>query len=518
MPRTPKQRKNANAPVAASGPGLITEQELEARLWQAANSLRGPIDPSDYKAYIFPLLFFKRISDTWEWEHTKALEDFKGNEELANLPENYRFQLPEGCRWKDLLIAAQQDNIGVSLQLMLDRIQQANPETLTGIFGDVAWGNKEKLPENALIGVINAFSSLRLDPETVPYDLLGNAYEYLLKQFADASGKKAGEFFTPRAVVQLLTRIVDPQAGESIYDPACGSGGILVEAVNEVRASGGDVRTLHIYGQEVSLTTSAIARMNLYIHDIEDFKIVRGDSLRDPKFKTKGQLAKFDVVIANPPFSLSPWGHDLWKDDPWGRTICGLPPAGTGDFAWIQHMVSSMTPTTGRVGVVMPHGALFRAGAEKEIRKCLIQKRLLDAVIGLPPNLFYSTSIPACLLIFRHEPVLARQGKVLFIDGSKQFVKGKNQNSMSSDHVAALIAAYADYEANIEAGNVPAVLATVDELEANEWDLSIGRYLRTDIADTITVTDALHLLGLAQAELHSAEANLELRLKSAGYA
>ncbi|MHB8719245.1 MAG: type I restriction-modification system subunit M [Candidatus Dormibacteria bacterium] len=514
MARAPRKAKAA---ISSTANGAVTEQGLEARLWEAANSLRGPVDPSDFKAYIFPLLFFKRMSDTWEWEHTRALADFTDDEELASLPENYRFQLPAGCHWKDLLVAAQQDNVGVALQGMLDRIQQANPETLTGIFGDVAWGNKEKLPENALIGVINAFSRLRLDPEAVPHDLLGNAYEYLLKQFADASGKKAGEFFTPRAVVQLLTRIVNPQAGESVYDPACGSGGILVEAVNEVRASGGDVRTLHIFGQEISLTTSAIARMNLYIHDIEDFKIVRGDTLRDPKFKTKGQLAKFDVVIANPPFSLSPWGHDLWKDDPWGRAICGLPPASSGDFAWIEHMVASMKPTSGRVGVIMPHGVLFRGGAEKDIRKCLIEEGYLDAVIGLPPNLFYSTSIPACLLIFRHTPVLARHGKVLFIDGSKQFVKGRNQNSMSTSDVNALVHAYADFAANLLTKSVPATLVTREELKANDFDLNIGRYVRVDAVEGVTVDAALQALRTAQRDLRLAEAALKERLEAAGY-
>jgi type I restriction enzyme M protein len=511
MARTPR-KKAAISASASNGP--VKEQGLEARLWEAANSLRGPVDPSDFKAYIFPLLFFKRMSDTREWEHKKALVDFNGNEELAGLPENYRFQLPDGSRWKDLLIASQQDNVGVALQLMLDRIQQANPETLTGIFGDVAWGNKEKLPENALVGVINAFNSLRLDPEAVPHDLLGNAYEYLLKQFADASGKKAGEFFTPRAVVQLLTRIVDPQASESIYDPACGSGGILVEAVNEVRASGGDVRTLRIFGQEVSLTTSAIARMNLYIHDIEDFKIVRGDSLRDPKFKTKGQLAKFDVVIANPPFSLSPWGHDLWKDDPWGRAICGLPPASTGDFAWVQHMVSSMTPTTGRVGVVMPHGALFRGGAEKEIRRCLIQKGLLDAVIGLPRNLFYNTSIPACILVFRHQPIRQREGSVLFIDASAAFVKGKNQNTMSATNVDEIARAYSG---SGDAGAIPACVVTHATLAANDWDLGISQYLETETEDTVSVAEALTALRCAQSELRIAERELGDRLEAAGY-
>lgn len=508
-------RPAASEGAATSGP--LTAQDLEARLWDAANSLRGPVDPSDFKAYIFPLLFFKRISDTWQWEHQRALADFDGNDELALLPDNFRFQLPDGCRWQDLVQATQLDNVGVALQEMLDRIQQANPETLTGIFGDVPWGNKEKLPEHSLIGVINAFSRLKLDPESVPHDILGNAYEYLLKQFADVSGKKAGEFFTPRAVVRLLTRIVDPQAGESVYDPACGSGGILVEAVNEVRESGGDVRTLRLYGQEVNLTTSAIARMNLFLHDIEDFKIVRGDTLRDPKFKANGQLAKFDVVIANPPFSLSPWGYDSWRDDPWGRALCGLPPSSTGDFAWIQHMVSSMRPKTGRVGVVMPHGALFRAGAERDIRRCLIETGLLEAVIGLPPNLFYSTTIEACLLIFRNAIAPSRRGAVLFVDGSGEFVKGRKQNSLADEHVERILEAY---QAGTHGGETPVPYAVVpmEAIAANEWDLSLTKYMAGDRADAESAAVVVARLNEALASFHDAEQALAARLKAAGYA
>jgi type I restriction enzyme M protein len=274
-------------------------------------------------------------------------------------------------------------------------VQQANPETLAGIFGDVAWGNKEKLPEPSLLALLDAFGTLDLSPSKVGNDVLGAAYEYLLKQFADASGQKAGEFFTPRAVVRLLTKLLEPKPTDSVYDPACGSGGMLVEAANEVLEAGGSLAQMRFYGQEVNLTTAAIARMNLYLHDVEDSKVLRGDALRDPKFRdVNGRLQRFDIVIANPPFSLKNWGADTWANDPWGRAACGVPPAGTGDLAWVQHMVASMKPGTGRLGVVMPHGVLFRGGVEGRIRQCLIEKDQLDAVIGLPANLFYSTSHP----------------------------------------------------------------------------------------------------------------------------
>ena len=250
---------------------------------------------------------------------------------------------------------------------------------------------------------------MRLDPDHVSGDLLGNAYEYLLREFAEASGKKAGEFFTPRHVVHLLVKILDPQPGDEVVDPACGSGGMLVETVNAVRAAGGNPDSLRLHGQEINLTTSAIAKMNLYLHGLEDFEIRRGDTFRDPKFTERGRLRKFDVVIANPPFSLQNWGASAWANDPWGRVLCAVPPAKNGDYAWIQHMIASMKDDTGRVGVVMPHGVLFRGGKEGEIRRCLLEKDLLEAVIGLPNNLFYSTSIPVCLLIWRKTKAAERR-------------------------------------------------------------------------------------------------------------
>ncbi len=500
--------------IATSG---FTQQDLESRLWAAANSLRGPVDPSDFKAYIFPLLFYKRINDTWDTEHAEAVAKW-GDDLDAEIEADYhRFTIPDGCHWADLRRA--HENVGVALQKILDRIQQANPDTLAGIFGDVAWGNKDKLPEHALLDLIDAFGSLDLSPDKVGHDVLGAAYEYLLKQFADESGKKAGEFFTPRAVVRLLTRILDPQPTDSIYDPACGSGGMLVEAANEVIDSGGSLRQMRIYGQEVNLTTAAIARMNLYIHDIEDAKVLRGDTLRQPKFlDEKGRLEKFDIVIANPPFSLKSWGGENWAADPWGRAFCGVPPSGKADFAWVQHMVAHMHPKGGRVGVVMPHGVLFRSGAEAKIRQCLIEKDQLEAVIGLPANLFYSTSIPACLLIFRAAKPEERKGAVLIIDGAARFTKGRNQNQMDDTDIDAITQAYTAGEDPDGDGGVQVRLVPHAEIAENGWDLNIGRYLKTAAADTLDVATALEQLAEAQAALRDAEERLAERLKAAGYA
>ena len=495
----------------------LIRQELETRLWAAANSLRGPVDPSDFKAYIFPLLFFKRVSDTWDDEHARAAADF-GKDLTAEVEADYhRFQLPAGCHWSDL--RRLHENVGVGLQNILDRIQGANPETLAGIFGDVQWASKEKLPEHALLNLVSAFDGMDLRPTNVGHDVLGAAYEYLLKQFADESGKKAGEFFTPRSVVRLLSMILAPQPGDTVYDPAVGSGGMLVEAANEVVASGGSVNTMRFYGQEVNLTTSAIARMNLFLHDIEDARVLRGDTLREPKFlDARGRLERFDVVITNPPFSLKNWGADVWAHDPWSRPSCGVPPASNGDFAWVQHMLASMRAETGRVGVVMPHGVLFRGAAEGAIRECLIRGDLLEAVIGLPANLFYSTSIPACLLIFRTTKPAERRGHVLFVDGSKRFTKGRNQNAMRDEDVEALLAGYRSGTDPDGDGGAGVRLVPREEIETNGWDLNIGRYIKGAAADVVDVATALAELREAQAALRDAEARLDERLAEAGLA
>jgi type I restriction enzyme M protein len=270
-------------------------------------------------------------------------------------------------------------------------IEKANPETLYGIFGDAQWTNKERLSDSLLRDLIEHFSRIDLGNQAAQADVLGQSYEYLIKKFADATNKKAGEFYTPRSVVRLMVNILDPREGESIYDPACGTGGMLLEAIHHVKENHGDDRTLwgKRFGQEKNLTTSAIARMNLFLHGAADFQIVRGDTLRNPAFFLGDNLATFDCVIANPPFSLEKWGEEVWASDPYGRNFAGMPPAKSGDYAWVQHMIKSMAPKTGRMAVVLPHGALFRMGAEGKIRTKLLGMDALEAVIGLGPNLFY---------------------------------------------------------------------------------------------------------------------------------
>lgn len=493
----------------------LTQGQLESTLWAAANALRGPVDPGDFKAYVFPVLFFKWISDNWDWQHQRALADW--GDELTDDIEYSDYQpfvVPDGCHWAD--VHGTTKNLGAKVADALSRIEMANPDTLGGVFGDVNWANTDRLPESALAALLDAFHGVILNPDQVRGDMLGAAYEYLLREFAEASGKKAGEFFTPRHVVHLLVKILDPKPGESIVDPACGSGGMLVETAHAVEEAGGDPRSLFLHGQEVNLTTSAIARMNLFLHGLEDFDIKRGDTFRNPRFVSKGKLQKFDVVIANPPFSLRNWGAETWKKDPYGRAFCGMPPAGNADYAWLQHMVASMKPGTGRVGVVMPHGVLFRKD-EAKIRQCFLESDLLEAVIGLPNNLFYSTTIPVCLLIFRSEKPAERRNKVLFGDATAKSRSGKNQNVMTDDDIRVIHTAYAEGEDVDGEEGLHLRLVDMSEVEAKGWDLNVGRYIQTSATAEVDVETALTTYLESREVLRAAEEILDERLKGAGF-
>ena len=491
-----------------------TLEELEAHLWEAANILRGPVDAADFKTYIFPLLFFKRISDVYDEEVEAALAASGGDAAFAHFPENHRFQVPEGCHWADVRKVT--TDVGAALQRAIREIEQANPGTLFGIFGDAAWANKDRLSDKLLIDLLEHFAEIPLSLKEVTSDALGDAYEYLIKQFADKANKKAGEFYTPRPVVKLMARLLAPRAGESIYDPACGTGGMLLAAVAHVRESGGDPRSLlgRLYGQEKNLTTSAIARMNLLLHDIEEFQVARGDTLREPKFLEGDALMQFDCVIANPPFSLEKWGVDEWEADPFKRNLAGTPPQKSADYAWVQHMLASLKPNTGRMAVVLPHGALFRMAAEGKIRKKLLEMDLLDAVIGLGPNLFYGTGLAACILLFRARKPESHKRKVLFVDAARLFRKGRNQNELQPAHAERIYELVTKYE---DAAGEAKVVALDDILTEHGGNLNISLYVEPPQAHTApTVAESLARLRESLAAAYAAEDRLAELLKANG--
>ncbi|MDQ3747675.1 MAG: type I restriction-modification system subunit M [Acidobacteriota bacterium] len=494
-------------------PDVTILSQLEAHLWESANILRGPVDAADFKTYIFPVLFFKRISDAYDEEFALALEESDGDADFASFPENHRFQIPVNCHWQDVRVKT--ENVGAALQYAFREIEKANSRSLYGIFGDANWTNKERLSDDLLRTLLEHFSELKLSNAEIDSDILGQAYEYLIKKFADQTNKKAGEFYTPRSVVRLMVEILNPRSGETIYDPACGTGGLLLEAVNHVRRTGGSVKSLwgKLFGQEKNLTTSAIARINLFMHGIEDFEIVRGDTLRSPAFLEGDRLAAFDCVIANPPFSLENWGEEAWINDSFGRNFAGVPPRKSGDFAWVQHMIKSLAAPAGRMAVVLPHGALFRGGSEGAIRQNILKTDRVEAVIGLGPNLFYGTGLAACILVIKFRKIPERHNKILFVDGSPLFKKGRQQNTLEAEHIREILDVYRNYE-SVEGR---ARVVSLEDIEGHDWNLNIPRYVESvsDVSQ-ISVADALANLKTSLAEAEESENKLQSLLRESG--
>lgn len=479
---------------------MLTLSQLEQYLSKAAWILKGPVDAADFKVYIFPLLFFKRISDVYDEEYNEALDESDGDHEYASGAEMHRFIIPDGYHWND--VRAVTTNVGSAIKGAFSQIEQANPQYLANIFGDAAWTNKDKLSDELLCRLIEHYSQYNLSNSNVEPDILGRAYEYLIKMFADQTNKKAGEFYTPRSIVHLIGMIVNPQPGETIYDPACGTAGMLLECIEQVKQKGGDFRTLRLYGQEKNLTTSTIARMNMFLHGVEDFHIERGDTLREPKFFEYDQMKQFNIVIANPPFSLSNWGAELWADDIYGRNIAGVSPKGNGDMAWVQHMIKSMCETSGRVAVVLPHGALFRKNAEAKIRSVLLENDLLEAVIGLGENIFYGATLSACIMVFRAKKEEAKKGKFIFIDAADQVRKGRAQNTLEPEHIQTIYQWYRDF---MDVKN-HAKIVTLAEVEANNFNLNIPLYVEKEMEDNLpTLEEAKAQLKVAMQEAWEAE-------------
>jgi type I restriction enzyme M protein len=447
----------------------LSQKELELHLWGAAILLRGLIDASDYKQYIFPLLFFKRLSDVWDEDYQQAFDDTR-DDGYAAATANDRFRIPEGAHWKDVRTASR--DVGRTLLDAFQVIEAANPARLQGVFGNAPWTDKAQMPDGTLKNLIEHFSTHTLSLANVPEDQLGNGYEYLINQFADDSGHTAQEFYTNRTLVHLMAQILEPQAGESIYDPTCGTGGMLISCLAEVKRRGGDIRSTGLYGQELINITAAIARMNLVLHGVADFHIASGNTLAAPAFARGDRLRTFNVVLANPPYSIKKWNRSAWEHDAWGRNFLGTPPQGRADYAFFQHILKSMDPKTGRSAILFPHGVLFRKD-EEELRRKLVATDMVECVLGLGPSLFYNSPMEACVVICHSKKPESRKGKTLFIDAVREIAREKTQSFLRPEHRSRIIAAYQAFESESEFSHV----ATTAEILAQGGDLTVHHYV-----------------------------------------
>ena len=489
-----------------------SSQKLFNHLFEACNILRGPINQDEYKSYVTPILFFKRLSDVYDEETEKALRESGGDTEFAAFDENHSFKIPDVCHWNDVRNAS--SNVGTAIINAMSGIERANPDTLSGVFSsfdDATWTDKSKLSDDRLKDLIEHMSSIKVGNNNYSADVMGDAYEYLIKKFADLSKKNAGEFYTPRTIVKLLVNLLDPKPGDDVYDPACGTGGMLIEAINHIN---NDKLTYgRIYGQEKNLATSAIARMNLFLHGGKDFKVLQGDTLRDPKFLRAGKVQTFDCTIANPPFSLDKWGADQFATDAYGRNIWGCPTDSNADFAWLQHMVSSMKPKTGRCAVVLPQGVLFRSGKESEMRKQLIESDKLECVITLVSGVFYSTGVSACILLLNNNKVPAHKGKICMIDGSKFYTPKRAQVLMTKDDIDAIYKVYQSYQDEIEVSKV----ITIEDAKLNDYSLALNNYIEKRKIETATPEEIRRQYFEAYNKMIEAEEKMKQLLKEGGY-
>ena len=450
----------------------IPIEELESYLWGSAQLLRTNIDAGAYKQYIFPLLFFKRICDVYDEETQNAFEKYGSDASEFSDDELHTFIVPKGYHWND--IREKTSDIGLAIVTAFRKIEKANGDKLTGVFGDAAWANKNRLPDRLLKDMIEHFSSKVLSIANCPEDELGQGYEYLIKKFADDSGHTAQEFYTNRTVVHLMTEMLKPKSGESIYDPTCGSAGMLISTIAYLKNKGKEWRNVAAYGQEINALTAAIGKMNLFLHGVKDFHIVNDDTLKNPAFIEFGQLRKFDMCLANPPYSISQWDRTAFESDKYGRNFLGVPPQGRADYAFIQHILKSLKPDTGRCAILLPHGVLFR-NEESSMREALIKSDLLECVIGLGPNLFYNAPMEACIMVCRTKKQAGRRGQVLFINALNEITRKNAQSFLEDKHIKKIADAYERYETIEDFAKV----VTIKELAENGYSLSIPLYVRT---------------------------------------
>ncbi len=497
-------------------PDQINQDEINSILWKACDTFRGTVDPSEYKNYILVMLFVKYISDVWRDHFDDYMQRYKDNEtRVRRQLDKDKFKLPKGCTFDALYEQRNAANLGEIINIALEKIEDANKEKLEGVFRNIDFNSESALGRTKernerLRHLLNDFADKRLDlrpSRTGERDIIGDAYEYLIGKFASTAGKKAGEFYTPPEVSTLLAWLVDPQPGDRIGDPTTGSGSLLIKCTKRV----GDAN-YSLFGQENNGSTWALAMMNMFLHNVTSARIEWGDTLRNPLLVEDDQLMKFNVGVANPPFSLDKWGAEGAANDRFKRFHRGVPPKSVGDYAFITHLIETMDPVDGRVGVIVPHGVLFRAGAEGKIRQALIEENLLDTVIGLPPNLFFGTGIPAAVLIFKRK---RKDRKVLFIDASHDFEQGTNQNKLRNEDIEKILKTYHKRQ-GIEKY---AYLAEYDEIQENDFNLNITRYVDTfEEEEDIDIAAAQTEIQALEREYSEIDASMTKYLQDLGFA
>lgn len=495
----------------------ITQSEINTILWKACDTFRGTVDASEYKNYILVMLFLKYVSDTWKEKYELLQKELNDPELVKRKLSRERFILEDHCSFDYLFANRNNDKIGDLINIALEKIESSNKK-LEGVFRNIDYNSESNLGQtkdrNArLKNLLEDFNDARLNlrPSNIgSLDVIGNAYEFLISKFAAGAGKKAGEFYTPPEISTLMSYLVEPKAGERIYDPTCGSGSLLLKCVDRLKY---DEKTndFSLYGQEITGATWALAKMNMFLHGMDNARIEWGDTINSPKLIEKDALMKFEVIVANPPFSLDKWGHENAGNDPYNRFHRGVPPKTKGDFAFITHMIESMTALSGRLAIVVPHGVLFRGSSEGQIRTKLIEENLLDAVIGLPPNLFFGTGIPAAILLFKKNK---KDKSVFFIDASREFQDGKNQNILRSSDIEKIVATYKKRE-NVDKY---ACSASFEKIKDNDFNLNIPRYVDTfEEEEEIDINAVQAEINKLEAELVTVQAEMKKYLKELGY-
>jgi len=481
----------------------ITQADLEKYLFGCADILRNYVEASSYRDYIFPLLFFKRISDVYDEDIENAKKEYGDSWTTFSEEEIHDFIIPEGCHWSDLRVVT--DNVGSAIQQSFQKLESMNTDKLGGVFGNANWSNKSELPDRMLKDLVEHLSSLTLSIENCPEDELGHGYEYLIGKFDSDDGHTAQQFYTNRTVAHLMAEMLNPQTKESIYDPTCGSGGILISCIDHIKSRGQEWRNVKVYGQEIIPPTAAICRMNLFLHGVQEFTIRTGDTLSNPAFLDRDRLKTFDLVVANPPYSISNWDRDAFSTDKYGRNFLGTPPQNKADYAFIQHILRSMDPVTGRCAILLPHGVLTR-DSEYEMRKNLINLDLVEAVIGIGKNLFYNSPMEACVLVCRSRKASERKNKILFIDAKNEVTRKNSESYLEDRHISKIATTYHSFS-QIENFSY---VASLDEIRSKDFWLGIPKYVYRGFGgdENSILDDAISEWYVSSNEVHSSCAAL----------